>query len=410
MNMGKGGRFQTLPAPFPLRWTQFPPRWVGNRANSRYTEAKGGIFMTELEFAERLKALRKAKNMTQQELADLLGVSNKSVSRWETGGYPDVAMLGPLAKALGVTVDDLLGEAPPLRSLQRADWQNLLSYAFAIGGGVLFFLFDLFTPTLVCYLLYLGAMAYGVYLQRHYTYHSRWFHTANLVMNFFVNIRLVTPVAALLSSNLARLLEAAASGAIAPALWLRAYFPCLLLAAILTLITRAMVRRKGNLELPEIPLPRLGRAAFSPVKLLPILIPILTACFWLLYTMDEHKFYAIFPKWFYVAQDPLFYGLTFLLTVLGVVWLLVKKQRWMLIPMLLMSWGCASLFPSAALHTRAFSLSTGAIFTRNVGILSQTSYTRFATPTPELFISAAVIAALYVVCCFIRFEKRKKTQ
>ena len=110
--------------------------------------------MTELEFAERLKALRKANNMTQQELADKLGVSNKSVSRWETGGYPDVATLGPLAKVLGVTVDDLLGESPPLRSLERADWQNLLSYAFAIGGGVLFFLFDLFVPTLVCYLLY----------------------------------------------------------------------------------------------------------------------------------------------------------------------------------------------------------------------------------------------------------------
>ena len=64
--------------------------------------------MTELEFAQRLKEYRKARGMTQQELADRLGVSNKSVSRWETGGYPDVALLGPLAKALGVTVDDLL--------------------------------------------------------------------------------------------------------------------------------------------------------------------------------------------------------------------------------------------------------------------------------------------------------------
>lgn len=147
--------------------------------------------MTELEFGERLKQYRKAKNMTQQELADRLGVSNKSVSRWESGSYPDVATLGPLAKALGVTVDDLLGESPPLRSLERADWQNLLSFAFAIGGGILFYLLNLFVPSLICYLIYLGCMAYGVYLQKHYTYHSRWFHRANLLMDFFVNLELL---------------------------------------------------------------------------------------------------------------------------------------------------------------------------------------------------------------------------
>ena len=151
--------------------------------------------MTELEFSERLKRLRKARGMTQQELADRLGVSNKSVSRWESGGgYPDVALLEPLARALGVTVDELLSNTPAVPRLGAADWQNLLSFAFAIGGGVLYFLLDLFMPTLVCYLLYLGAMAYGVYLQNRYTYHSRWFHGANLIMDFFVNIQLLASV------------------------------------------------------------------------------------------------------------------------------------------------------------------------------------------------------------------------
>ena len=51
--------------------------------------------MTELEFGERLKQYRKARGLTQQELADLLGVSNKSVSRWESGSYPDVATWAP---------------------------------------------------------------------------------------------------------------------------------------------------------------------------------------------------------------------------------------------------------------------------------------------------------------------------
>ena len=75
-------------------------------------------------FGERLKQYRRAKGLTQQELADRLGVSNKTVSRWESeGGFPDVSLLVPLARALGVTVDDLLDEERPVRSLERADWQ-----------------------------------------------------------------------------------------------------------------------------------------------------------------------------------------------------------------------------------------------------------------------------------------------
>ena len=58
---------------------------------------------TEQEFGERLRRYRRDKGLTQQELADQIGVSNKTVSRWESGGgYPDVSMLVPLARALGV--------------------------------------------------------------------------------------------------------------------------------------------------------------------------------------------------------------------------------------------------------------------------------------------------------------------
>ena len=57
--------------------------------------------MNEHSFSERLKFLRKQKGLTQQQLADLLNVSNKSVSRWESeGGYPDIELLAELAKAL----------------------------------------------------------------------------------------------------------------------------------------------------------------------------------------------------------------------------------------------------------------------------------------------------------------------
>lgn len=53
--------------------------------------------------------LRREKGLTQQELADRLGVTNKAVSKWETGeGYPEITMLPALADALGVTADELL--------------------------------------------------------------------------------------------------------------------------------------------------------------------------------------------------------------------------------------------------------------------------------------------------------------
>ena len=53
--------------------------------------------------------LRKSKGLSQTELGNKLNVTNKAVSRWETGrGLPDSSLLLPLAKELGVTVDEIL--------------------------------------------------------------------------------------------------------------------------------------------------------------------------------------------------------------------------------------------------------------------------------------------------------------
>ena len=56
-----------------------------------------------------LAMLRKTRGMTQQEIADRLGVSNKTVSKWESGGgFPDITVLPALAELYGVTADDIL--------------------------------------------------------------------------------------------------------------------------------------------------------------------------------------------------------------------------------------------------------------------------------------------------------------
>lgn len=64
----------------------------------------------KLNIGETIKYLRKEKDITQDELADILGVSNQSVSRWECGMcYPDMELLPAISDFFGVTVDKLLG-------------------------------------------------------------------------------------------------------------------------------------------------------------------------------------------------------------------------------------------------------------------------------------------------------------
>ena len=61
------------------------------------------------EFGEFLYTLRKEKGMTQSSLAEKLGVTNKAVSKWETGeAMPETAQLLPISRIFGVSVDELL--------------------------------------------------------------------------------------------------------------------------------------------------------------------------------------------------------------------------------------------------------------------------------------------------------------
>ena len=51
---------------------------------------------------------RKKKNYTQRQLSDILGISDKTVSKWECGnGFPDVSLLLPLCNELNITVNEL---------------------------------------------------------------------------------------------------------------------------------------------------------------------------------------------------------------------------------------------------------------------------------------------------------------
>ena len=64
-----------------------------------------------MNFAEKLKSLRKENGMSQETLAEKLGVSRQAVTKWETElGLPDIDNMVAISKLFGITLDDFLSE------------------------------------------------------------------------------------------------------------------------------------------------------------------------------------------------------------------------------------------------------------------------------------------------------------
>ena len=82
--------------------------------------------MNEKSVGERIARFRSEKGMTQVELAEKLGVSDKAVSKWELGGcYPDVTMLPLLADIFGVSIDFLMrGGSRRVQKLKTVSFHN----------------------------------------------------------------------------------------------------------------------------------------------------------------------------------------------------------------------------------------------------------------------------------------------
>ena len=83
---------------------------------------KGGIILDTAITGRFISQLRKEKGMTQADLAEKLNVTDKAVSKWETGrSAPDVSLLIPLSENLGVTVTEILnGEKIKTENLSEA--------------------------------------------------------------------------------------------------------------------------------------------------------------------------------------------------------------------------------------------------------------------------------------------------
>lgn len=88
--------------------------------------------MNKLNISKCIIQKRKEKGITQEKLAEYIGVSKASVSKWESGqSYPDILLLPELATYFNVTVDELLGYSPQLTNEDIKKMYNKLSHGFA---------------------------------------------------------------------------------------------------------------------------------------------------------------------------------------------------------------------------------------------------------------------------------------
>lgn len=85
-----------------------------------------------------IRRLRENKKMTQEELADKIFVSGKTVSKWETGhGFPDISLLEPLAGALDISVIELLSGEDVSNRNRSSDMTKVRFYVCPVCGNVI---------------------------------------------------------------------------------------------------------------------------------------------------------------------------------------------------------------------------------------------------------------------------------
>ena len=84
-----------------------------------------------------IKALREKKRLTQQQLAEKLSVSDKAVSKWETGkGFPDISLLEPLASVLQISLPELLSGEQIINANRSANLLKSNLYVCPVCGNI----------------------------------------------------------------------------------------------------------------------------------------------------------------------------------------------------------------------------------------------------------------------------------
>ena len=126
--------------------------------------------MDQMKIGKFIAALRKEKCLTQEQLGEKLGVTNKTISRWENGNYmPDVEMLSLLSKEFGVSINELIsGERLLAEDFQKAADNNLVTAlnnsTFTLKEKIAFFkkkwLHEHISTIVLCIVAWIGIIVW----------------------------------------------------------------------------------------------------------------------------------------------------------------------------------------------------------------------------------------------------------
>ena len=124
--------------------------------------------MDQIKIGKFIAALRKDKGLTQEQLGEKLGVTNKTISRWENGNYmPDVEMLSLLSKEFGVSINELIsGERLWAEDFKKAADDNLVTAlnnsTFTLKEKIVFFkkkwLHEHISTIVLCVVAWIGII------------------------------------------------------------------------------------------------------------------------------------------------------------------------------------------------------------------------------------------------------------
>ena len=126
------------------------------------------INMDQIKTGKFIAALRKEKDLTQEQLGEKLGVTNKTISRWENGNYmPDIEMLSLLSKEFDVSINELIsGERFLEEDFKKAADNNLVmalnNSIFTLKERIAFFkkkwLREHIATIALCIVVWIGIM------------------------------------------------------------------------------------------------------------------------------------------------------------------------------------------------------------------------------------------------------------